>query len=85
MFVILSACLVRRTGWTKNMDLLLHWLSVIPFAGGGFSDAAIAEGLAEALMVSGCVILFLQVYYRVSSYMGIGDIQIASYSLSHFL
>ncbi|XP_047946516.1 mediator of RNA polymerase II transcription subunit 25-like isoform X2 [Salvia hispanica] len=46
-----SACLVRRTGWTRNMDLLLHWLSVIPFAGGGFSDAAIAEGLAEALMM----------------------------------
>ncbi|XP_042059102.1 mediator of RNA polymerase II transcription subunit 25-like isoform X1 [Salvia splendens] len=46
-----SACLVRRTGWTRNMDLLLHWLSVIPFAGGGFSDAAIAEGLGEALMM----------------------------------
>lgn len=38
------------------MDLLLHWLSVIPFSGGGFGDAAIAEVLAEALMVSGCVI-----------------------------
>lgn len=39
------------------MDLLFHWLSAIPFAGGGFSEAAIAEGLAEALMVSGFVFL----------------------------
>lgn len=43
------------------MDLLFHWLSAIPFSGGGFSDAAIAEGLAEALMVYGCV--FLEAYF----------------------
>lgn len=47
-----SACLVQRSGWTRDMDLLFHWLSAIPFSGGGFSEAAIAEGLAEALMVS---------------------------------
>ncbi|XP_042052695.1 mediator of RNA polymerase II transcription subunit 25-like [Salvia splendens] len=46
-----SACLVQRSGWTRDMDLLFHWLSAIPFAGGGFNDAAIAEGLAEALMM----------------------------------
>ncbi|XP_051144705.1 mediator of RNA polymerase II transcription subunit 25-like isoform X2 [Andrographis paniculata] len=45
-----SACLVRRSGWTRDMDVFLQWLSAIPFSGGGFNDAAIAEGLAEALM-----------------------------------
>ncbi|XP_042964090.1 mediator of RNA polymerase II transcription subunit 25-like isoform X3 [Carya illinoinensis] len=44
-------CLVQRTGWTRDVDIFLQWLSAIPFAGGGFSDAAIAEGLAEALMM----------------------------------
>ncbi|KAK7821136.1 mediator of rna polymerase ii transcription subunit 25 [Quercus suber] len=43
-------CLVQRTGWTRDVDNFLQWLSYIPFAGGGFNDAAIAEGLAEALM-----------------------------------
>jgi len=34
------------------MDAFFHWLSGIPFGGGGgFSEAAIAEGLDEALMV----------------------------------
>lgn len=44
-------CLVQRTGWTRDVDNFLQWLSYIPFAGGGFNDAAIAEGLAEALMM----------------------------------
>ncbi|KAI3452999.1 hypothetical protein Pfo_009662 [Paulownia fortunei] len=46
-----SACLVQRSGWTRDMDIFFQWLSAIPFAGGGFNDAAIAEGLAEALMM----------------------------------
>ncbi|TXG56803.1 hypothetical protein EZV62_018116 [Acer yangbiense] len=46
-----AACLVQRSGWTKDVDIFLHWLSTIPFAGGGFNDAAIAEGLSEALMM----------------------------------
>uniref|UniRef100_A0A2K1ZFR8 Mediator of RNA polymerase II transcription subunit 25 n=1 Tax=Populus trichocarpa TaxID=3694 RepID=A0A2K1ZFR8_POPTR len=46
-----SACLVQRSGWTRDVDIFLHWLSAIPFAGGGFNDAAIAEGLSEALMM----------------------------------
>ncbi|KAA8532735.1 hypothetical protein F0562_032768 [Nyssa sinensis] len=46
-----SACLVQRSGWTKDVDIFLQWLSALPFAGGGFNDAAIAEGLAEALMM----------------------------------
>lgn len=46
-----AGCLVQRTGWTRDVDNFLQWLSYIPFAGGGFNDAAIAEGLAEALMV----------------------------------
>lgn len=48
---LFAACLIQRTGWTKDVDLFLQWLSSIPFIGGGFNDAAIAEGLSEALMV----------------------------------
>ncbi|KAK1326333.1 Mediator of RNA polymerase II transcription subunit 25 [Acorus calamus] len=44
-----SACLVQRSGWTKGIDLFLQWLAAISFSGGGFSEAAIGEGLAEAL------------------------------------
>ncbi|KAJ0247543.1 Mediator of RNA polymerase II transcription subunit 25 [Hirschfeldia incana] len=44
-------CLVQRSGWTRDVDLFLHWLSSIQFAGGGFNEAATAEGLAEALMM----------------------------------
>ncbi|VAI31472.1 unnamed protein product [Triticum turgidum subsp. durum] len=33
------------------MDAFLSWLSGISFSGGGFSEAAICEGLAEALMI----------------------------------
>ncbi|KAH0736526.1 hypothetical protein KY285_012233 [Solanum tuberosum] len=46
-----SACLVQRSGWTRDMDTFLQWLSAIPFLGGGFNDAAVAEGLAEALVM----------------------------------
>lgn len=42
---------MQRTGWTKDPDVFFLWLSAIPFVGGGFNDAAIAEGLSEALMV----------------------------------
>lgn len=33
------------------MDVFFKWLSAISFVGGGFGEAAIAEALAEALMV----------------------------------
>ncbi|KAK4749027.1 hypothetical protein SAY87_026476 [Trapa incisa] len=46
-----SASLVQRSGWTRDVDIFLQWLLAIPFVGGGFNDAAIAEGLAEALMM----------------------------------
>ncbi|OIW04658.1 hypothetical protein TanjilG_07793 [Lupinus angustifolius] len=46
-----SGCLVQRTGWTRDPDVFFLWLSAIPFTGGGFNDAAIAEGLSEALMM----------------------------------
>ena len=49
--VLHAACLVQRSGWTKDVDIFLEWLSAVPFSGGGFNDAAIAEGLSEALMV----------------------------------
>lgn len=43
--------LVTRSGWTRNMDTFSQWLSALSFSGGGFNDAATAEGLAEALMM----------------------------------
>ncbi|KAL7001213.1 Mediator of RNA polymerase II transcription subunit 25 [Sarracenia purpurea var. burkii] len=46
-----SACLVQRSGWTRDVDIFLQWLSALPFIGGGFNDAAIAEGLGEAIMM----------------------------------
>ncbi|CAI9096269.1 OLC1v1032371C1 [Oldenlandia corymbosa var. corymbosa] len=46
-----SGFLVQRCGWTRDVDIFLDRLSAIPFGGGGFGDAAIAEGLAEALMM----------------------------------
>ncbi|KAG6527726.1 hypothetical protein ZIOFF_009852 [Zingiber officinale] len=42
---------VQRSGWTKDLDIFLQWLSTMCFSGGGFSEAAIAEGLSEALMM----------------------------------
>ncbi|KAG2269568.1 hypothetical protein Bca52824_064123 [Brassica carinata] len=45
------ACLVQRSGWTKDVDAFLHWLSSIQFSGGDFNEAATAEGLVEALMM----------------------------------
>ncbi|GMI75378.1 mediator 25, PHYTOCHROME AND FLOWERING TIME 1 [Hibiscus trionum] len=45
------AFLVQRSGWTKDVDIFLQWLSALPFSGGCFNDAAIAEGLSEALMM----------------------------------
>lgn len=44
--------LLRQSGWTSSMDIFFKWLSAINFGGGGFSEAAVAEALAEALMVT---------------------------------
>ncbi|PHT29769.1 hypothetical protein CQW23_30617 [Capsicum baccatum] len=46
-----SGCTLQRSGWTRNIDMFSEWLSALPFSGGGFNDALVAEGLAEALMV----------------------------------
>ncbi|CAH1416868.1 unnamed protein product [Lactuca virosa] len=46
-----SPCLVQRSGWIRNVDCFFEWLSAIHFTGDGFGDAAIAEGLGEALMM----------------------------------
>ncbi|KAG2634297.1 hypothetical protein PVAP13_2NG195200 [Panicum virgatum] len=43
--------LTVRSGWTKDIDAFLSWLSGIPFSGGGFSEASTCEGLAEALTI----------------------------------
>lgn len=46
-----SAFGVQRSGWTKDTDAFLSWLSGISFSGGGFSEASTSEGLAEALTI----------------------------------
>ncbi|ONM21471.1 Mediator of RNA polymerase II transcription subunit 25 [Zea mays] len=46
-----SAFDVQRSGWTKDVDAFLSWLSGILFSGGGFSEASTCEGLAEALKI----------------------------------
>ncbi|GLT91765.1 hypothetical protein SLE2022_096380 [Rubroshorea leprosula] len=46
-----SACLVQRSAWTNDVDIFLQWLSALRFSGCVFNDAAIAEGLSEALML----------------------------------
>ncbi|KAK4715371.1 hypothetical protein R3W88_013709 [Solanum pinnatisectum] len=46
-----SACMLQKSGWTRDIDLFFQWLSTLPFSGGGFNDVAAAEGLAEALMM----------------------------------
>ncbi|XP_066320889.1 mediator of RNA polymerase II transcription subunit 25-like isoform X2 [Miscanthus floridulus] len=43
--------LSTRSGWTKDIDAFLSWLSGISFSGRGFSEVPICEGLAEALMI----------------------------------
>ncbi|KAK3007963.1 hypothetical protein RJ639_013794 [Escallonia herrerae] len=46
-----SACLVQPSGWTRDMDIFLQWLSMLSFSGGGFDESAVAEGLSNALMM----------------------------------
>lgn len=46
-----AGCLLRQSGWTSSMEVFFKWLSAIDFGGGGFSEAAVAEALAEALMM----------------------------------
>ncbi|KEH39855.1 putative von Willebrand factor, type A [Medicago truncatula] len=48
---IYSPVLVQRSGWTRDPEVFLDWLSSISFSGGGLNDTAVAEGLAEALMM----------------------------------
>ena len=59
------ACLLHQTSWTTNLDLFSKWLSSINFSGGGFGEAAIAEGLAEALLVGYCRFCHRRVCYYI--------------------
>lgn len=45
-------CEVRQSGWTDDVGAFLGWLDDLQFCGGGTSEAAVADGLAEALWVS---------------------------------
>ncbi|CAI0552548.1 unnamed protein product [Linum tenue] len=56
-----SGFVVQRSGWTRDADIFLQWLSAVPFTGGGFSDAAVAEGLSEALMVHFDLLFFVKI------------------------
>jgi Mediator complex subunit 25 von Willebrand factor type A len=42
---------VQRTGWTRDVDRFLQWLTILHFSGGGFGDACTAEGLSDAIFV----------------------------------
>ncbi|KAL9240644.1 hypothetical protein vseg_014840 [Gypsophila vaccaria] len=46
-----SAFLVRRSGWTRDEEIFLSWLSNLSLSGGGFEDVATTDGLADALMM----------------------------------
>ncbi|GAB2297060.1 hypothetical protein Dimus_031163 [Dionaea muscipula] len=46
-----SGCGPQRSGWTRDVDTFLGWISSLTFSGGGLNDAAIAEGISEALMM----------------------------------
>jgi mediator of RNA polymerase II transcription subunit 25 len=46
-----SECLLQQCGWTSSIDVFFKWLGSISFLGGGYDDAAVAEALAEVLMV----------------------------------
>ncbi|KAH9623460.1 hypothetical protein KSS87_001906 [Heliosperma pusillum] len=46
-----SAYVVRRSGWTRDVDNFFDWISALSFSGGGWDDVATTEGLAEALMM----------------------------------
>ncbi|EFJ34349.1 hypothetical protein SELMODRAFT_405603 [Selaginella moellendorffii] len=47
----ITGCLLQRSGWTPSLELFQLWLSSIDFSGGGFGEVAVAEGLAEALVM----------------------------------
>lgn len=49
--VLNAAWLLHQTGWTNDVKCFLQWLSCIEFSASSFCDAAIAEGLAQALTV----------------------------------
>ncbi|KMZ70123.1 Mediator of RNA polymerase II transcription subunit 25 [Zostera marina] len=46
-----SPFIVQQSGLTKDVDLFLRYLTTLPMSGGSFSEGAIAEGLAESLMM----------------------------------
>jgi hypothetical protein len=50
-----SSFLLQQTAWTSSVDDFRNWLSSIEFGGGGCAEAAVAEGLAEGLAVSNCL------------------------------
>ncbi|KAF3958364.1 hypothetical protein CMV_016722 [Castanea mollissima] len=42
---------VRRSGWSRDMEKFIEWLLAFDFEGCGQDNAAIAEGLADALVM----------------------------------
>ena len=55
LFILIAAWLLHQTDWTNDIDCFIKWLSAIEFSADGFCHAAIAEGLAQALMV--CIVV----------------------------
>ncbi|GJZ27430.1 mediator of RNA polymerase II transcription subunit 25 isoform X2 [Tanacetum coccineum] len=51
LFILIAAWLLHQTDWTNDVNCFFKWLSaIIEFSADGFRHAAIAEGLAQALM-----------------------------------
>ncbi|KAF3437887.1 hypothetical protein FNV43_RR20643 [Rhamnella rubrinervis] len=43
--------LVQPSSWTRDVNKFMEWLAALPFNGGALTESAIAEGLAEALVM----------------------------------
>lgn len=74
---------MQRSGWTRDVDNFLQWISAVPFSGGGFNDVAIAEGLSEALMVRMLIVNLLMLIFS-GSYQLLHCTQLYSFGLCCF-
>ncbi|KAA8541177.1 hypothetical protein F0562_025216 [Nyssa sinensis] len=45
-------CLLKASGWTREVNRFLQWLRHLSFGGGGFGEAGIAKVLSDALMAN---------------------------------
>lgn len=72
------------SGWTRDANVFLHWFSAVPFTGGGFTDAAVREGLSEALMV-GYRVLMVVVFFKNHFVLSLQRIHFVAHNHNLFL